>query len=342
MTEPDIEAFRACTKRVTDWFVSTLEPDGTIRDELDLIAYYHAPNLLAVTDRSVEAQRMANWLVKNALADDGDFRYENAKGGIIQPSMQWNYINGWLVWGLGRLGRFDLTERAAGFLEGFQDDATGGFLTAADPESGFQPVADAVDMGSTCAGALGMIYSGRWTAALRAGEFLLHTLEEQGRAEAFHCRFRSDGSAITDFPDEQAYVSIVRFEEPKQAYWYFGFSARILALLHRATGRKDFLDGALGYIDVFDRCHEDRWEHWANDKIAWASAALYQATGESVHRERVGRCFNPIVQAQRDDAVWHWETFFPRYDDQPRGITIELALEFAFLLHEIVSEIESR
>ncbi|TDI38765.1 MAG: hypothetical protein E2P02_20075 [Acidobacteria bacterium] len=115
MTEPDIEACRACTKRVTDWFVSTLEPDGTIRDELDLIAYYHAPNLLAVTDRSVEAQRMANWLAKNALADDGDFRYQNAKGGIIQPSMQWNYINGWLVWGLGRLGRFDLTERAAGF-----------------------------------------------------------------------------------------------------------------------------------------------------------------------------------------------------------------------------------
>ncbi|TDI38764.1 MAG: hypothetical protein E2P02_20070 [Acidobacteria bacterium] len=155
-----------------------------------------------------------------------------------------------------------------------------------------------------------MIYSGRWTAALRAGEFLLRTLEEQGRAEAFHCRFRSDGSAITEFPDEQAYVSIVRFEEPKQAYWYFGFAARILALLHRATGRRDFLDGAFGYIDVFDRCHEDRWEHWANDKIAWASAALYQATGESVHRERVGRCFNPIVQAQRDDAVWHWRHFF--------------------------------
>ena len=86
-----------------------------------------------------------------------------------------------------------------------------------------------------------------------------------------------------------------RFEQPKQEYWTFGFAARILALLHRATGRQDFLDGALGYIEVFERCHEDRWTHWANDKVAWASAALYQTTGDSVHLERVGRCFDPIV-----------------------------------------------
>jgi len=81
---------------------------------------------------------------------------------------------------------------------------------------------------------------------------------------------------------------------------------------------------------------------WANDKVAWASPALYQTTGESAHLERIGRCFDPIVEAQRDDAVWHWEAFLPNYDEQPRGMTIELALEFAFLSHEIVSEIDSR
>jgi hypothetical protein len=341
MSKPDVDAYRACTRQVTKWFVSTLERDGTIRDELDLIAYYHAPNLLAVTDHAIEAQRMASWLAKNALADDGDFRYREKKGDIIQPSMQWNYINGWLVWGLARLGRFDVSEAAARFLERFQD-ASGGFTTAADPEGGFAPVSGAVDMGSTCAGALGMIYSGRWRAATRAGEHLLEALQHQRSGESFYCRFRSDGSPITEFPEEQAYVSVVRFDQPKQAYWYFGFAARVLALLHRATGREDFLDGALGYIAVFDRCHEDRWEHWANDKVAWASAALYQITGETVHAERVARCFDPIVAAQRDDAVWHWETFFPDYAEQPRGITIELALEFGFLLHEIVSEIDSR
>jgi len=341
MREPDLDAYRACTRQVTDWFVATLERDGTIRDELDLIAYYHAPNLLAVTDHAVEAQRMANWLHRNALASDGDFRYQGKKGAIIQPSMQWNYINGWLTWGLGRLGRFDVSEPAARFLERFQD-ASGGFITAADPDNGFAPVAGAVDMGSTCAASLGIVYSGRWEAAARAGDFLLRVLESQKGGDAFYCRFDSDGAPLTEFPDDQAYVSIVRFDEPQQAYWYFGFAARILALLHRATGRGDFLAGALGYIEVFDRCHEDRWVHWANDKVGWASAALYQITGDTDHVERVARCFDPIVAAQRDDAVWHWEAFFPSYDEQPRGITIELALEFAFLLHEIVSEIDSR
>jgi hypothetical protein len=342
MHKPDLNAYRACTRKVTEWFVSTLERDGTIRGELDLIAYYHAPNLLAVCDRAAEAQRMASWLADNALAGDGDFRYQNEKGEIIQPTMQWNYINGWLAWGLARIGRFDVSEPAARFLERFQDASTGGFLTAANPDEGFSPVPGAVDLGATCAASLGMIYSGRWAAAKKAGDFLLRVLDSQREAGSFHCRFHSDSTPITDFADAQAYVSIVRFEEPKQAYWYFGFAARILALLHRATGDRKYLDGALGYITVFDRCHEDRWEHWANDKIAWASAALYQITGDRAHLDRVGRCFNPIVAAQRDDAVWHWEAFFPKYDAQPSGITIELALEFAFLLHEIVSEIDSR
>lgn len=342
MARPDLESYRSCTRRVSDWFVSTLEPDGTIRAESDLIAYYHAPNLLAAVDRASEAQKMASWLAANALADDGDFRYQDKKGDIIQPTMQWNYINGWLTWGVARLGRFDVSEPAARFLERFQDERTGGFVTAADPDAGYAPVAGAVDMGSTCAATLGMIYTGRWDAAARAGNFLLDVLASEKDAPSFHCRFGSDGSPITDFPDEQAYVSIVRFEEPKQAYWYFGFAARILALLHRATGEARYLDGALAYIGVFDRCHEDRWVHWANDKVAWASAALYQITGDVAHVERVARCFDPIVAAQRDDAVWHWDAFFPDYADQPQGITIELALEFAFLLHEIVSEIESR
>jgi hypothetical protein len=342
MTEPDLSAYRSCTRRVADWLTAEITTQGTIGNELDLIAYYHAPNLLASAGHSLEAQRVAGFLAKEALAPDGDFRYEGAKGKIIKPSMQWNYINGWLIWGLSRIGRFDVSEPAARFLERFQDTATGGFLTAADPEKGFRPVEGAVDMGSTCAAALGMIYSGRWYAAIRAGEFLLEALRRQPRAdEAFFCRFRSDGGALTEFPENEAYVSVVRYREPKQAYWYFGFAARILALLHRGTTRSEFLEGALEYVSRFDRCHPDRFEHWANDKIAWASAALYQASGEGAHRERIGRIFNPIATAQRRDGFWHWKAFFDTYETQPMSIGIELALEFAFLLDEIVSEIES-
>ena len=341
-TTPDVRAYRNCTRRVVEWFAPRVAETGMIRDEPDLIAYYHAPNLLAVTGHESAGHRMASWLKREALADEGDFRHDGKKGAIIQPSMQWNYINGWLTWGLARLGRFDVSEPAARYLLRFQDASTGGFLTAADAGSGFSPISGAVDMGSTCAGALGMIYSGRWEAALRAGVFLMRAIEAQPEPrDAFYGRFRSDGEALTDFRDDQAYVSVVRFAEPCQAYWYMGFAARILVLLHRATGRTEFLTAALRYIDIFERCHDDRWEHWANDKVAWASAGLYQATGDAVHLERVGRCFNPIVAAQREDAVWHWKEFFPEYAEQPSGITIELALEFAFLLTETAAEVES-
>lgn len=186
-TDPNIEAYRACTRRVCDWFVSELTETGMIRNEPDLIAYYHAPNLLAACDRAANAHRLANWLGREGLAPDGDFRHGGKKGAIISPTMQWNYINGWLIWGLSRLGRFELSEPAARFLEGFQDDGTGGFLTAADPSKGFIPVPGAVDMGSTCAASLGMIYSGRWRRAITAGEFLLHCLEKQpAPREAFY------------------------------------------------------------------------------------------------------------------------------------------------------------
>ena len=339
--QPAVAAYRHCIQRVTDWFVSELTPEGMILDDPDLIAYYHGPNLLAATGHAVEAHRLATWLHRDALAPDGDFRRQGAKGAIIQPSMQWNYINGWLTWGLARLGRFELSEPAAGYLETFQDDQTGGFLTAADPDQGFAPVRGGVDMGSTCAGSLGMIYSGRWSRALRAGQFLLDALRMQpSPADAFYCRFWPTGEAITEFPEDEAYVSVVRYDRPGQAYWYFGFAARILCLLHRATGHTVLLDGARAYIERFDRCADDRYEHWANDKVAWASAALFQITGDAQHRDRIARCFDPIVAAQRDDHVWHWTTFFPDNASQPRGITIELATEFAFLLHEIVAEID--
>ena len=124
--QPAVAAYRHCIQRVTDWFVSELTPEGMIRDEPDLIAYYHGPNLLAATGHAVEAHRLATWLHRDALAPDGDFRRQGAKGAIIQPSLQWNYINGWLTWGLARLGRFELSEPAAGYLETFQDDQTGG------------------------------------------------------------------------------------------------------------------------------------------------------------------------------------------------------------------------
>ncbi len=51
-TEPQIEAYRDCTRRVCDWFVSELTETGMIGNESDLIAYYHAPNLLAACDHA--------------------------------------------------------------------------------------------------------------------------------------------------------------------------------------------------------------------------------------------------------------------------------------------------
>jgi hypothetical protein len=340
--EPNIEAYRAAVRRVVDWFVPQVTESGMIRDQPDLIAYYHVPNLMAATGHLLEAHRTASWLKAEALCPDGDFRRDGGKGEFIKPAMQWNYINGWLTWGTARLGRFEVSEPAARFLEGFQDPSTGGFLTAADPDNGFTPVGGAVDMGSTCAVTLGMIYSGRWPAAIRGGEFLIRALDLQPEPEdVFYCRFRSDGRAITEFPEDQGYVSDVRFSQPKQAYWYFGFAARLLALLHRATGRGDFLDAALRYVGVFDRCHEDRWTHWANDKVAWASSALYQITGGQEHRVRVGRIFNPLVDAQLPDGRFHYTDFFPDFDKQPPSITVELTLEFAYLLCEVVAELES-
>lgn len=338
----DIQAYKTCIRRVVSWLLTELTDEGMIGDEGDLIAYYHAPNLLAATGHAAEAHRVANWLKREALTEDGDFRRDGAKGKIIQPVMQWNYLNGWLTWGMARLGRFDLSERAARYLASFQDASTGGFCTAADPDRHFRPVPGAVDMGSTCASTLGMLYAGHWHSATRGGELLIKALDIQPEPEKqFYCRFRADASVIVDFPQEQAYVSVVDFNQPKQAYWYFGFAARVLMLLNRGTKRADFASAAVRYLKLFDKCHDDRWEHWANDKVAWASGLFYQQSGDPAHLDRIARCFDPIISAQRDDHLWHWEAFFPNYADQPRGITVELALEFAFLLHEIVAEIES-
>ena len=341
-SEPNIEAYRVCIGRVGDWFTSILEPSGKIRDEPDLLPYYHSLGLLAATGHAAEAQRTAKWIKTEAFAPDGDFRHNGCKGAIIAPHMMWNYLNGWLTWGLARLGRFDVSEPAARYLETFQDEITGGFLTAADPDKDFTPVPGAVDVGSTCSVSLAMIYTGRWPAAVRAGEFLTRVLDQQPQPqEAFYTRFRSDGQPITDFPDDQATVSVIRFNQRIQAYWFLGFAARILALVHRATGREEFLKAAFRYVDVFNQCHEDRWEYFANDKMGWAAAALYQITGDPEFRQLVGRIYNPIVERQDADGTWHSKPFVDNYDEWPQALHTELNLELGFLTHEILSEIES-
>ena len=341
-SEPNVDAYRECVDRVRDWFTSILDPCGMIREEPDLLPYYHSLGLLAATNRAGEAHRMADWIKSEAFAPDGDFRTNGAKGAIIQPQMMWNYMNGWLTWGLARLGRFDMSEPAARYLETFQDDTSGGFLTAADPERGFTPVPGAVDVGSTCAASLAMIYTGRWTAATRAAEFLMRVLDQQPQPrEAFYTRFSTNGQAITEFPDEVATVSVIRFSQRTQAYWFLGFAARILALVHRATNRRDLLQAALRYVDVFNQCHEDRWEYFANDKMGWAAAALYQITRDPEHRLLAGRIFNPIVERQDADGTWHSKPFIDNYDEWPRALHIEINLELGFLAHEILCEVQS-
>jgi hypothetical protein len=285
---------------------------------------------------------MANFLKRNGLTDEGDLRLNGNKGEWVKPTIQWNDVNGWIVWGMARQARFDVSDAAADFLEKYQDPRTGGFLTGADPDRNYDPVPGFIDIGSTCTGVMAMIYTGRWAEAIKGCDFFIHALENQPKPkEAFYCRFATDGTAETGFPEETTYFNVVKIREPRQAYGYFGFAARMLALVYRATGEKKYLDAALRYIDVFEQCNEDRYDHWANDKVAWASSLLYQITGDRAHAERGCRCFDPIVEKQRDDGVWHWTFFFDTFDKQPRGITTELALEFAFLLYEMIVEMES-
>ena len=347
MTKPDLDAYRACTRRVTDWFVSTLEDDGTIRDELETSSPTTTPpNLLAV-HRPCRGSAAHGELARRERPRRGRRfpLYRGKKGDIIQPSMQWNYINGWLTWGLGRIGRFDVSEPRGAFSRTVPRPVGEVSSPPADPDTDFAPIAGSVDMGSTCAASLGNDLLGSMGRRHQSGRFLApRTRKTKRRPTPSTVASLRTGAPLTGFPDEQSlreHRTLRRAQAGLLVLWFRFEDLGAAAPRHRPRRlSRRARTATSAFSTVVTRTDGP---HLGQRQSRVGIGRALPNHGRRSSRRAGGTLFRS--HRRRSGVTTRCGTgkrFFPTTTSSRVGITIELALEFAFLLHEIVSEIDSR
>ncbi len=126
--------------------------------------------------------------------------------------------------------------------------------------------------------------------ARRAAEWLAEMvgLNEKHLSQEPPCiyykRRASDGSLVTEFPNDHEMNYAIRADKIKQPSWVSGTSMALLADVYRVTGEEVFLDAALKLADYEARCDPAQVFWPAKCKVAWGLGQLYAVTHNPEHR----------------------------------------------------------
>jgi len=306
--------YEQAADRAVAWLTDRLGEDGSFGPQADdLACYYKSPYLLALSGRTRAAGRL--------LAPDR--KSENA---AFQE--YWAYPNAWIALGSLRLGRLDVAYPAIAYLRS-HDAACGGFLThrrTADAD-------DVVDALTTAHLGLLALSSGDVRRAQRAGGYLAALLDAQPDLDrGLHLRTDAGGRVIEEFPAEAAAFHLVHRIEPGQAYFMVGYPIAFLARLAEATGDRNHLRIARGYLDFALSCEGDLRASPLSHKVAWGAAVLGRIDGEPRAIELTRQIAAFLLEIQDADGSW--------LASEPPHTTFDQTAEIAIWLQEIAVELD--
>jgi len=245
-------------------------------------------------------------------------------------------MDGWLVHSLQRMGRFDLSMAGLKYITSFQDEKTGGFWSAANPD--YTPKKEMLELSGASGGGLAMLYCGQIERAKRAADFICMLVDAQPDFERYLYNVYKPGlGVVTDPPEDMVDVYVVDSQKEWAWYWQMGFAMHMLGKTYLATGENKYLVTAKKLFDFFEHCREDRYQAYASGKVAWGAALLSKVTGEDRYLKVVERILDNFVEAQQPDGTWFNYPYFKSSAEQPPAATIELSIEIAYLMAEVIT-----
>ncbi|MGK4006204.1 hypothetical protein WMF31_26530 [Sorangium sp. So ce1036] len=320
----------AAALRAADWIEGQLQPDGSFGPDItDLAAYYKAPSLMHLIGRPRAAHRLLDHIAAAFGDPSGDF---NTAPGVktADPvlSQYPGYLNGWILLGAHRAGRFDVSLRAWKYLRGFQHPRLGAALLDGPGSGGKQ---GQVEMLMTAHLGLAALHLGDLRAARAAGKALLdfHDLQPDVE-ERLYLRRSKGGDLVTSYPPEQAALHVVEARRPGQAWFFVGYPIAFLTQLYRATGRRRYLRGARRYVKFARRCGALPSEHFGH-KVGWGSALFARASGSPGARRLAAAVATNLLAAQAADGGWLPDAPLVNRLDQSAEVA-QWLLEIAWLL----------
>lgn len=285
---PTAAEYQLGADRLLDWLASEYDTHGTSRsDPGNVQFYYKMPAVFASGGRRVLAQRTLAQFEHRFLPDG---RFSLADDPIARP---WaGYIGGWLAWGAGALGRFDLARTVVAAIGGQQDPTSGGFWHEVDGGRLF-------DSERTSAAAMGCVWAMETARAEAAARFLAVLLDAQLGSSVFYAYSDDRGRPIVDHADRNAYFAADdRHARPA----LFATTVASLVWAARLTGRRNLLAAARGYMHVVMRHQQDAASLPLATKIGWAALMLHAHEPDPALRDFARRNADSILARQRADG----------------------------------------
>jgi hypothetical protein len=319
---------REAAQRTVEWIASRMEEDGTIGEGCgDLACYYKPPYLMQLAGRPWEARRLLDCISARFQRPDGDFRNSDSiKTADPVLALYPGYTNAWIAMAAHKIGRFDVSFPAWGYLRRFWHEDSGGF--ALEPATGGSAAVIEVLM---CAHlGLTALYLGDLERAQGAGNALATFLDQQPSPETrFFLRMNARGELQTEYDEDAAGLHVIETHQPGQAWFFIGYPMAFLARLYQASGDTGYLAAARGYFAFSTRCADNMvGEHFAH-KVAWGAAELARASGDATPRELSDAIVRQLLAKQGDDGTW--------MRHQPLHTRVDQSAEVAIWLLEIAA-----
>ena len=348
-----LAAYARAAAKAVDWLAARQQPDGFHDDLDDLSGYYKSPYCYVVNGRSQQAGRCAEFIKKRYLQPNGDFRTRpDAKGWFHLPCSSHNryvYSNGWLVVGLQKMGRYDLSMPGIRFIESMLCDEYGGAWSQCRDG---KPVEEYMNTSSTASAGLALLACGRIEKAVAAGDFILRVLDAQPAPDKrFYCSWHVREGLRTELSDDEDHNAL----ESRKQYclsaehnaggeltWMAGKPMKFLAALYDATGDRRFGQGAVWLVDFFQKLTEERWANYSSCKIMWATASLWRQTGDVRYLEICQRIADLFCKTQLSCGTWVHTLWYSTERDQPPAMSLDMAQEFGAELSDVVTDLSAR
>ncbi|MEX1322900.1 MAG: hypothetical protein AB1Z21_01750 [Synechococcaceae cyanobacterium] len=210
-------------------------------------------------------------------------------------------MSGWIAMAAHKIGRFDLSLPAWGFLQRFWSEAPTGF-TLQPRGDGQEAVLDLLTCAHLC---LASLYFGDLERARGAGLALQQFLDLQpAPTSRLYLRMSASEQLLTEFPPEAAPLHCVEAGEPGQAWFFLGYPIAFLCRLHQSTGEAAPVATARRYGAFAAACAPRMEGEPFAHKVAWGCAELAAATGEAAPRALSEAIVRHLLQGQNADGTW--------------------------------------
>lgn len=324
MVDATLQSFRATSDATVEWLLASSREDGSLSEANDEPrSYAKAPLLLLLAGHGRRCQRMLDHLAGRHQRPDGSF-----VAGVVEEDPS---VDGWLVIGSQRAGRFDLARVGWAHLRRYAHPGLGGFCRSGHHSGDGDNI---VDLATTAQLGLAALYCGELPLALAAGHCLRLFWERQADRSRLRLQMDDAGDLLETWNARKIRNQVINPEKPDQNWAALGYAIAFLVQLGRATGNASHLSTAhlrtarsfASFVLEGDRFERVLASHTAHG-LGWGLALLARVTGESDYREFAWRIAGALRERQEPDGTW-----LPDADPRSR---FEQSIEAALWLREI-------